>query len=94
MSNETKGQINRRNIREAVENALPDYCPNEYRRMACLIAYDFNLSPDTVKYRYLDMFIEKGILKNDGKGTLVYVGKTETATDYMKKKKAEKETEK
>jgi hypothetical protein len=97
MSNETKGQVSRRNIREAVENALPNYCPNEYRRMACLIAYDFNLSPDTVKYRYLDMFIEKGILKNDGNGRLAYVGNiesatnTESATEYMNRKKAEME---
>jgi len=44
-----------------------------------------------VKYRYLDMFIEKGILKNDGNGLLVYAGKIESATDYMRRRNAEKE---
>jgi hypothetical protein len=63
MSEESKGQQNRKNIRMAVEHSLLKYCPNTYNRMANLIAYDFNLCPDTVKYSYLSMFIEAGILE-------------------------------
>jgi len=62
LSYATKGQINRRNIREKMESELEKYCPNTISRMANLIAYDFNLAPDTVKYSYLFMFISKGIL--------------------------------
>jgi hypothetical protein len=63
LSEESKGQQNRKNIRMAVEHSLSNYCPNTYNRMANLIAYDFNLCPDTVKYSYLSMFIEAGILE-------------------------------
>jgi len=68
LSDATKGQLNRRSIREKMESELEKYCPNTISRMANLIAYDFNLAPDTVKYSYLFMFISKGILygKEDG----------------------------
>jgi hypothetical protein len=63
MSEESKGQQIRKNIRLAIEQALGKYCPNTISRMANLIAYDFNLSPDTLRYNYLPMFIDAGILE-------------------------------
>ena len=62
MSEATKGQDNRKNIRKTMESRLPEYCPNSLDRVANLIAYDFNLSPYTVRYTYLPMFIDKGVL--------------------------------
>lgn len=63
MSEESKGQQIRKNIRLAIEQALSKYCPNTISRMANLIAYDFNLSPDTLRYNYLPMFVDAGILE-------------------------------
>jgi hypothetical protein len=63
MSEESKGQQIRKNIRLGIEQALSRYCPNTISRMANLIAYDFNLSPDTLRYNYLPMFIDAGILE-------------------------------
>lgn len=68
MSEATHGQQNRKEIRQEVESALSNYCPNRIDRMANLIAYDFNLSPWTVRYTYLPMFIDKGILVQCGYG--------------------------
>jgi hypothetical protein len=65
MSEESKGQQIRKNIRLGIEQALSKYCPNTISRMANLIAYDFNLSPDTLRYNYLPMFIDAGILELD-----------------------------
>ncbi len=62
MSQESRGQQIRKNIRSAMESSLYRYCPNTFHRMANLIAYDFNLTPDTVKYNYLNMFLEARIL--------------------------------
>ena len=93
MSKTTRGQQARETIKDRIEESLPKYCPNDFRRMALLIAYDFNLAPDTVKYRYLDMFIEKGILKKVN-GEYVYCGEIESGTDYIKRKNAEKESKK
>jgi hypothetical protein len=70
MSQETKGQQNRKNIRQAIEQSLPKYCPNMPSKMANLIAYDFNLSPDTVRYCYLPMFVDAGILEYTQSGEL------------------------
>ena len=63
MSEESKGQQIRKNIRLGIEQALAKYCPNTIPKMANLIAYDFNLSPDTLRYNYLPMFIDAGILE-------------------------------
>jgi hypothetical protein len=68
MSNATKGQQNRESIKEKMESELKEYCPNTIPRMANLIAYDFNLAPDTVRYSYLFMFISKGILYKTSNG--------------------------
>jgi hypothetical protein len=53
-----------------MEGSLSKYCPNTFSRMAYLIAYDYNLTPDTVKYNYLTMFIENGILTHTENGLL------------------------
>ena len=63
MSQETRGQEARKNIKLAMLGQLGKYCPNSFHRMANLIAFDFNLTPDTVRYNYLSMFIEAGILE-------------------------------
>jgi hypothetical protein len=63
LSEESKGQQIRKNIRLAIEHSLAKYCPNTIPKMANLIAYDFNLSPDTLRYNYLPMFIDAGILE-------------------------------
>jgi hypothetical protein len=63
MSEETHGQQNRKRIREQIEHVLGKYCPNTFNKMANLIAYDFNLCPDTLKYSYLPMWIDVGILE-------------------------------
>jgi hypothetical protein len=69
MSEETRGQRCRKNIRETIEHNLSKYVPNSFNSIAYRIAYDYNLSPDTIKYGYLPMWIEIGILEiQDGKG--------------------------
>lgn len=99
MSDATKGQVRRRNIREEMESELGKYCPNPLNRMINLIAYDFNLAPDTVRYSYVYMFISKGILykTND---CLYHVNSelikresedSESFMDYVKKKQQKKD---
>ena len=85
MSQATKGQVNRKTIRATIEKTLSRYCPNEIERMANLIAYDFNLSPYTVRYTYLPMFIDKGILVFNGEKYDLAV-----KSDVKEKKKPEK----
>jgi len=70
MSEESRGQQIRRNIKSAIEGSLSKYCPNTFSRMAYLIAYDFNLTPYTVKYNYLAMLLENGILTRTQNGLL------------------------
>lgn len=71
MAEETKGQTSRKNIQQSLLNGLDKYSSNFYRKMANLIAFDFHLSPDTVKYRYLDMFLDNGILEYNEEGLVV-----------------------
>lgn len=71
MSEETRGQQARKNIQMAILGVLEKYCPNSYSRMANLIAFDFNLTPDTVRYNYLSMFIDAGILEYNSDQMLV-----------------------
>lgn len=75
MSEETHGQQNRKRIKEQVEHNLSKYCPNTFNKMANLIAYDFNLCPDTLKYSYLPMFIDAGILEYNHDNLLVLSAK-------------------
>jgi hypothetical protein len=77
MSEATRGQQNRREIRRQIESHLGNYCPNTLDKLANLIAYDFNLSPYTVRYTYLPMYVDAGILEScgDGKYTLTEKGK-------------------
>jgi len=70
MSEESRGQIIKKNITKAMEGQLHKYVPNPFNRMANLIAYEFNLTPDTVRYNYLNMFIENGILIHTNNGEL------------------------
>jgi len=83
MSEESRGQIIKKNITKAMEGQLHKYVPNPFNRMANLIAYEFNLTPDTVRYNYLNMFIENGILihTNNGELDLSAKGKTLQTTD-------------
>jgi hypothetical protein len=62
MSMATRGQTNRGNIRKAMENLLPKYLPNPLDALADYLAYELNLSPDTVKYTYLPMLVRLKIL--------------------------------
>lgn len=75
MSEESKGQRIRKRIRETVENQLHKYCPNTFNKMANLIAYDLNLTPDTIRYNYLPMFIDAGILEYDNDNMVVLTAK-------------------
>jgi predicted transcriptional regulator len=77
MSEATRGQQNRREIRRQIEASLANYCPNTLDKLANLVAYDFNLSPYTVRYTYLPMYVDAGILEpcGDGKYTLTEKGK-------------------
>lgn len=75
MSEESKGQQIRKRIRETVENQLSKYCPNTFNKMANLIAYDLNLTPDTIKYNYLPMFIDAGILEYNNDNMLILTAK-------------------
>jgi hypothetical protein len=70
MSDASRGQQIRRNIRQEMESQLYKYCPNTFSVIAYRIAYDFNLTPDTVKYNYLIMFIANGILVRTEDGLL------------------------
>jgi hypothetical protein len=83
MSEETRGQRARKNIQLTMMGQLSKYCPNTYYRMANLIAFDFNLTPDTVRYNYLSMFIDAGILEysNDRMLVLTAKGKNLQTTD-------------
>lgn len=68
MSEATKGQSKRKEIRQSIEADLPKYCPDTLERIADRIAYEYNLSPYTVRYTYLPMFITVGVLKSQGNG--------------------------
>lgn len=68
MSESTLGQQNRKNIRQTIEIHLGDYCGNPIDKMANLLAYDYNMGIRTVRYDYLPMFIDKGILFLDENG--------------------------
>jgi hypothetical protein len=71
MSEETRGQQARKNIQISILGVLRKYCPNTYSKMANLIAFDFHLTPDTVRYNYLSMFIDAGILEYNSDQMLV-----------------------
>lgn len=68
MSESTKGQQNRKQIRQQIEATFEKYCPNTLEKLADYIAYEFNLSPYTVRYTYLPMFITVGILEFNDEG--------------------------
>ena len=63
MTESTQGQKNRKNIQDTLEPKLSEFCPNSLDKMANIIAYKFHLSPYTVRYSYLPMFIDAGILE-------------------------------
>lgn len=94
MSEETRGQQNRKRIKEQVEHALSKYCPNPFNRMANLIAYDFNLCPDTLKYSYLPMFLDAGILEYNNDNMLILSAKgqcLQTTEDGLTDEKLQEE---
>ena len=68
MSQATRGQRNRQEVSHDIELNLQKYCPNTLDKMANLIAYDYNLSPYTVRYTYLPMYVDVGRLVNCGNG--------------------------
>jgi hypothetical protein len=87
MSDSTRGQVARKQIRETIEANLSKYSPNTIPKMANLIAYDYNLSPDTVRYCYLPMFIDKGILILVDKNGIYNVAEPESFTESVKREK-------
>lgn len=100
MSQETRGQQARKNIKLTMIGQLSKYCPNTFHKMAMLIAYEMNLTPDTVKYNYLSMFVENGILEYNSDNLLVLSAKgkglqtTEDGlTDDQLKEELEEENE-
>jgi hypothetical protein len=56
MSEATRGQQNRKEIRQRMESLLPKFCPDTFSGLANSLAYELNLTPDTIKYNYLNMF--------------------------------------
>lgn len=96
MSEETRGQQARKNIQITMLGVLSKYCPNNYSKMANLIAFDFNLTPDTVRYNYLSMFIDAGILEYDNNRMLVLSAKGQnfqTTEDGLTEKDVQNELE-
>jgi hypothetical protein len=75
MTEETKGQRARKNIQLTIIGKLSKYCPNTFSKMANLIAFDFNLTPDTVRYNYLSMFIDAEILEYNNDRMLILTAK-------------------
>jgi hypothetical protein len=88
MSEATKGQQNRKQIVEKIEDALPKYCPNTLDKLADFIAYEFYLSPYTVRYTYLPMFVTVGRLTSLGNG--LYDTVKEIPMDKERKKEFQK----
>ena len=100
MSEETRGQQARKNIQITMLGVLSKYCPNTFQKMANLIAFDFNLTPDTVRYNYLSMFIDAGILEYDNNRMLILSAKGQNLqtsedglTDEQLKEELEEENE-
>jgi hypothetical protein len=94
MSDSTQGQQNRKEIRQQIESVLKKYVPETLSGMANLIAYDFNLSPYTLKYNYIPMFIKVGILEYDGDNLLVLSAKgkkIQTTKDGLSEKELQEE---
>jgi len=79
----TRGQISRKMIRTEIERRLPQYLPNPISKVANLIAYDLNLSPFTVRYNYLSMLLDAGIIAfgDDGQIHLTEKGKQALTTE-------------
>jgi hypothetical protein len=63
MSEATHGQQNRKEIQQRIELSLSKYCPTSIDRLADFLAYEYHLSPYTVRYTYLPMFLTVGILE-------------------------------
>jgi hypothetical protein len=68
MSEVTKGQQSRKAIQQSMIASLPKYCPIGIDKLADFIAYEFHMSPYTIRYTYLPMFITVGILEEVGNG--------------------------
>jgi|GEM_PF-2450996 hypothetical protein len=95
MSQATKGQEHRYEIRVAIEQDLAEFCPDTIDNLASRIAYKENLTPDTVKYNYLKMFKIIGFIIpcGDGKYNLAKIEEknhtadsgTESLAEYAKK---------
>jgi hypothetical protein len=64
MSEVTRGQQSRKTIRESMIASLPKYCPTSIDKLADFIAFEFNMSPMTIRYAYLPMFLTVGILES------------------------------
>jgi hypothetical protein len=77
MSQATKGQEHRHEIRVAIEEDLSQFCPDTKDNLACKIAYKENLTPDTVKYNYLKMLITIRYIVPCGNGKYDLAEKTE-----------------
>ena len=68
MSEMTRGQQSRKTIRESMIASLPKYCPMSIDKLADYLAFEFNMSPFTIRYGYLPMLVTVGILEQCGNG--------------------------
>jgi hypothetical protein len=68
MSEVTRGQQSRKTIQESIIASLPKYCPISIDKLADYIAFEFNMSPFTIRYGYLPMLVTVGILEPIGNG--------------------------
>jgi hypothetical protein len=97
MSTSTKGQTNRKRIMGEMINKLPEYEGFLYDNTILELAYEFNLAPDTIKYSYMQIFIQRKIISLDEK-YMIHIGKEYKPLPEMKpyldakKKLAEEKT--
>ena len=89
MTEATRGQQNRKEIRQQMESTLTNYFPDTLDRASNRIAYDYHLSPYTVRYTYLPMFIDVGILASCGNGKYDLSAKAQQAQAEKQKAEAE-----
>ena len=89
MSEATRGQQNRKEIRQQMEFNLAKYFPDTLDRASNRIAYDYHLSPYTVRYTYLPMFIDVGMLASCGNGEYDLSAKAQQAQAEKQKAEAE-----
>lgn len=77
----TDGQTNRKKNVVDMEDLLHEFLPMAYDKLAGKIAYQMSLSPDTVKYSYLLMFMAEKIIWMDKHG-IVYLSEKDPEPEH------------